>query len=138
MQINALGKHLIIEMLGCPFRILDDQSVISAALIDTAKALGATILGSQFHKFAPQGVSGYILIAESHLSIHTWPEFGYATIDIFTCGQMNPYDGLFVLTDRLCAIKIKQKMLYRGVGGVTVCKIPAYIQSLTHPLRADL
>ena len=66
--MNALGKHLIVELLGCPFDILDDLHSVSSILLDTAKALKVTILQHKFHKFAPQGVSGYILISESHIS----------------------------------------------------------------------
>ena len=81
-----LGKHFLIEYHECDRRVLDDQSKIQDILLDAAVACGATILEYSFHKFAPQGVSGVVLIAESHISIHTWPEYGYAAVDIFTCG----------------------------------------------------
>lgn len=81
------AQHLILDCYGCPPELLDDIEKVEAVLLATAEKIKAQILKSHFHKFAPQGVSGMILIAESHLSIHTWPEHGYAAIDIFTCGN---------------------------------------------------
>jgi len=66
---------------------LDDLPYIRSALLEAAEKTGATIIGQSFHQFSPQGVTGVIAIAESHLCIHTWPEFGYAAVDIFTCGE---------------------------------------------------
>ena len=84
--MDALGKHLLLELKDCNREILDDLNLLKQALHDAAVEAGAHVLGDSFHRFEPQGVSGVIVIAESHLFIHTWPEYGYAAVDIFTCG----------------------------------------------------
>lgn len=85
--MNALGTHLLIELRECAPDRLNDVGLIRSTMIDAANDLGVTILSHSFHKFAPQGVTGIIAISESHFSIHTWPEYGYAALDIFTCGE---------------------------------------------------
>ena len=85
--MNALGKHLLLELKDCNRETLNDLSLLKTMLNQAAAEAGATILGDSFHQFEPQGVSGVIIIAESHLFIHTWPECGYAAVDIFTCGD---------------------------------------------------
>ena len=85
--MNALGKHLLLELKGCNKEMLNDISFLREALLAAAGEAGATILGESFHQFSPQGVSGVVVIAESHICIHTWPEYGYAAADIFTCGD---------------------------------------------------
>ena len=85
--MNALGTHLLLDLKECNPDLLDDLDYIKQAMMGAANEAGATILGESFHKFAPVGVTGIISIAESHLSIHTWPEHGYAAVDIFTCGS---------------------------------------------------
>jgi S-adenosylmethionine decarboxylase proenzyme len=70
----------------CDKEVLNDLDFLRDAMLAAAIDCGATVLGESFHRFSPQGVSGVVVIAESHLSIHTWPEYGYAAVDIFTCG----------------------------------------------------
>lgn len=84
--MDALGRHLLLELRDCNKAVLDDLRYLENALVSAAEEAGATVLGKSFHQFAPQGVSGVVLIAESHLSLHTWPEHAYAAVDIFTCG----------------------------------------------------
>jgi S-adenosylmethionine decarboxylase len=84
---RALGKHILIDFHDCPFETLDDTELIRTSLLDAAAHIGATIVTNVFHRFAPQGVSGVVVIAESHLAIHTWPEFGIASIDLFSCSD---------------------------------------------------
>jgi S-adenosylmethionine decarboxylase len=86
-DLNALGKHLLLDLKDCNREVLDDLNFLQNALVSAAEEAGATVVGKHFHRFAPQGVSGAVLIAESHLSLHTWPEYGYAAVDIFTCGD---------------------------------------------------
>jgi S-adenosylmethionine decarboxylase len=83
--LRELGRHFVFEMFGCDKKALNDLRAIEDAMEKGAVDAGATIIGKVFHKFAPQGITGVIIIAESHLSIHTWPELGYAALDIFTC-----------------------------------------------------
>ena len=84
--MNALGRHLLIELQDCDREALNDLDFIRETMLSAAVECGATVLGESFHRFSPQGVSGVVVIAESHISIHTWPEYGYAAADIFTCG----------------------------------------------------
>ncbi|MDP2304931.1 MAG: adenosylmethionine decarboxylase [Pseudomonadota bacterium] len=83
----ALGTHLLVELYECDAAALDDVAGIELAMVEAALAGGATIIDRRFHRFAPHGVSGVVIIAESHLTIHTWPEHAYAAIDVFTCGS---------------------------------------------------
>lgn len=85
--MEALGKQILVEFYDCDQSKLNDVSFIEASLIDAAKASRATLISHNFHKFSPYGVSGVVVIAESHISIHTWPEYLYAAVDIFTCGD---------------------------------------------------
>ena len=85
--MNALGKHLLLELKDCNEEVLNDLDFLRSTLVAAANDCGATVLGESFHPFNPHGVSGVVIIAESHLSVHTWPEYGYAAVDIFTCGN---------------------------------------------------
>jgi len=85
---HALGVHILLDLKGCDKRILKSAKRIEEAMIEAAKKARATIVGYQFHEFSPYGTSGMVIIAESHLSIHSWPEYHSAAIDIFTCGDL--------------------------------------------------
>ena len=85
--MQTLGIHFLLELSGCPIGNLTDREFVENALLDAARKSGATIVTTAFHTFNPHGVSGVIVIAESHLAIHTWPEAGYAAVDVFTCGD---------------------------------------------------
>lgn len=85
--MKALGFQIILELYGCLYELLDDERLIEDALTGAARVAGANIVGTRFHRFNPHGVSGIVVISESHLTIHTWPEYGYAAIDVFTCGD---------------------------------------------------
>ena len=90
------GTHLLIDLWGA--ENLSDPALIDIALREAALSAGATILHSHFHHFTPNGgVSGVVVLAESHISIHTWPERGFAAIDIFMCGACDPHDAMPVL-----------------------------------------
>ncbi|HUN42507.1 MAG TPA: adenosylmethionine decarboxylase [Acetobacteraceae bacterium] len=94
--VRFAGTHLLLDLWGA--RNLTDPAKIDAALREAAEAANATILHSHFHHFGPDGgVSGVLVLAESHMSIHTWPERDFAAIDIFMCGSCNPYESLPVL-----------------------------------------
>lgn len=89
--MKALGRQLIIECYDCDASLLNDVEKVEQIMLEAAKEAKSTIIKSVFHPFFPQGVSGVVVIAESHLTIHTWPELGYAAIDVFTCGdEANP------------------------------------------------
>ncbi|MDZ7260870.1 MAG: adenosylmethionine decarboxylase [candidate division KSB1 bacterium] len=94
--MKHMGRHLILEFWGC--KNLDSPEIAEEALTTAALESGATLLNVRTHRFEPHGVSGIAVIAESHISIHTWPELGYAAVDIFTCGEhVNPYQASEVL-----------------------------------------
>lgn len=112
------GRHLIAELHDAAH--LSDADFIEAALRDAAAAAGATVLDVRLHHFGPgQGVTGVALLAESHISIHTWPEHGYAAIDIFMCGRTNDVDAaLDLIADRLEAQIASRTLIARGFGAV--------------------
>ena len=100
--MNALGRHLLLELQDCDEEVLNDLSFIRETMVVAAIDCGATVMGESFHPFNPQGVSGVVIIAESHLSIHTWPEYGYAAVDIFTCGtNVEPEKAVATLIEKL-------------------------------------
>ncbi len=84
---NSLGRHVLLELSRCPYPLLNDLDFIRKSFFSAADRANVTIVSESFNMFTPQGVSGVLVIAESHISIHTWPEYGYAAIDVFTCGD---------------------------------------------------
>jgi S-adenosylmethionine decarboxylase len=84
---ETVGKHCILELYGCDQARLDDEAFLRDTITSAANRAGATLLNLITHRFEPQGVTGLALLAESHISIHTWPESGYAAVDVFTCGD---------------------------------------------------
>lgn len=85
--MEALGRQILVEFYDCKETKINDVEYIESSLINATKASNATIISHNFHKFSPYGVSGVVVIAESHVAIHTWPEYNYAAVDIFTCGD---------------------------------------------------
>jgi len=114
--LNALGRQLLIELQDCDKEVLNDLGFLRDAMVTAAIDCGATVLGESFHHFSPQGVSGVVVIAESHLSMHTWPEYGYAAVDIFTCGtSVEPERAAEVLIERLGAKNHSLMEIQRGL-----------------------
>ena len=114
--MNALGKHLILELKDCDAILLDNLDFIRESMLHAASSTGATVIGDTFHKFSPQGVTGVLAIAESHLCIHTWPEYEYAAADIFTCGEsFDPNDAADVIIERLKSKTPSKTELIRGI-----------------------
>ena len=110
------GMHLLVDLWGASN--LGDPAAIDAALREAALAAGATILHSHFHHFAPNGgVSGVVVLAESHISIHTWPERAFAAVDIFMCGNCDPYDSLPVLKTAFRPASVTLGEQRRGLVG---------------------
>lgn len=111
----TLGWHIIAEYEQCEKNKIDDVSFVEEHLNKAAEIAGATIVKSVFHKFAPQGVSGVVVIEESHFAIHTWPEHHYAAIDMFTCSDLMDYNkALEYLKFIFECKKLKHKVLKRG------------------------
>lgn len=88
---TALGNHILVEFMNCDPHIMNDVAAIEKDMVTAAQKAGATVINSTFHHFSPYGVSGVVVIQESHLAIHTWPEYGYAAVDLFTCGEMDAW-----------------------------------------------
>ncbi len=102
--MNALGRHVIVELYDCQPSLLDDVTYVQNAMQKAAQEAGATIINLTFHHFSPYGVSGVVVIEESHLAIHTWPEWGFASIDLFTCGEKtDPWKCYNVLKEAFLA-----------------------------------
>ena len=115
---EMVGKHCILELYNCDSAKLDDEAFIRNAITTAAKRAGATLLNLITHRFDPQGVTGLALLAESHISIHTWPESGYAAVDVFTCGDHTmPERACIVLSEELDAGNYKLKSLRRETPG---------------------
>ncbi len=107
------GMHLLVDLWGASN--LNDPAHIDAALREAAEAAGATILHGHFHHFSPNGgVSGVLVLAESHISIHTWPERDFAAIDIFMCGACDPRRSLPVLQRAFTPERIALDQQHRG------------------------
>lgn len=85
--MQNLGVHVLLELNECRTELLMDVASVREKLIEAVRKGGGTIVGDYFQQFEPYGVSGMIVISESHVSIHTWPEYGYAAVDVFTCGK---------------------------------------------------
>jgi len=85
--MRSLGNQIVAEFYSCHRGHLNDVAYIQRVMIQAARVARATIVSRTFHRFSPHGVSGAVIIAESHLTIHTWPEHGYAAVDLFTCGE---------------------------------------------------
>lgn len=112
--VRFAGTHLIIDLWGATN--LDDPAQIDDVLREAATATGATILHGHFHHFQPNGgVSGVLVLAESHVSIHTWPEKAYAALDIFVCGDCDPYKALPVLKRGFLAERVQLAEHRRGM-----------------------
>jgi S-adenosylmethionine decarboxylase len=116
MTMNALGIHLLIEFTYCNRQKIDNLDFLEKIMSQAAEVAGATVLKTAFQDFNPQGVSGVVVIAESHLTIHSWPEHGYAAVDIFTCGtRVDPWKAAQFLKEELEAEDMQVKYFPRGI-----------------------
>lgn len=113
---TPIGKHLLVEYYGCEKETLNDQELIRELMFQAATKANVEIVASVFHRFPTQGVTGVVVLAESHLSIHTWPEHDYAAVDFFTCGEGLPEHADEVLLQGLRALRAERILLVRGGG----------------------
>jgi S-adenosylmethionine decarboxylase len=114
--MNALGRHVLAEVHGCDPEVLNDVAGVEEVMVQAALHAGAEVREVAFHKFSPQGVSGVVVISESHLAVHTWPEHGYAAVDVFTCGDsVNPWDACQYIVERFGATHFTASETLRGV-----------------------
>ncbi|AZV57070.1 adenosylmethionine decarboxylase [Clostridium sp. AWRP] len=114
--MHELGRHILAEIYGCDAEILNNKDFIEKIMIDSAIKAGAEVREVAFHEFKPQGISGVVIISESHLTIHTWPELGYAAVDVFTCGsRINPWDACNYMTEKFHARNMTATEIKRGI-----------------------
>ena len=114
--MNALGRNLLLELFDCDSDAINHLEAVKGTLIEAAKRAQATIVDVVFHEFNPFGISGVVVIAESHLSIHTWPEYRYAAVDIFSCGDvLQPEIAASYLVEQFGAERASVVELQRGM-----------------------
>jgi S-adenosylmethionine decarboxylase len=119
--MKALGRHILAEVFGCDRAVLDDPERVERILVDAALEAGAEVREVAFHKFSPQGVSGVVIISESHLAVHTWPELGYAALDVFTCGdRVDPWQACDAVVAGFGAKNVTASETLRGMQAAAV------------------
>lgn len=115
-SVSNLGRHILAEFYNCDPNILNNVNLIETSMVQAAVECGATVVEKNFHMFSPYGVSGVVIISESHLAIHTWPEYGYAAVDLFTCGEScDPLVAYEYLKEKLNARSAIYTELQRGM-----------------------
>ena len=113
--MQALGEHILAEFYECDIEAINDVRVVEESLLEAAAIAKATVIGSSFHLFEPHGVSGVLVISESHFAIHSWPEYAYAAVDIFTCGDtVEPMEAFFYLKRRFGTRNATYQVVQRG------------------------
>jgi S-adenosylmethionine decarboxylase len=112
--MDIKSEHLLVELFGCDSEVLQSKVAVESLLVQAALAANVTIVQSVFHRYSPQGVTGVVIIEESHLSIHTWPEYGYASVDFYTCGDGMPEKALAVIKAGLHASRTESIFVDRG------------------------
>jgi S-adenosylmethionine decarboxylase len=113
--MEKIGTHLIVDLFDCGFGVLNNSEALKALLVTAAEEAKCTVLHAYAHQFAPQGVTAVAVLAESHISIHTYPERGYAALDIFTCGnKAMPEKAMALLLDKLKPETYNSRTIDRG------------------------
>ena len=115
MEYSTFGKHAIVDTWGVDYTLLNDISFLQKYLIKAAEFCGANVLSVQSHQFEPQGVTVLVTLSESHISIHTYPEKGFAALDCYTCGtSVDPIKAILYMLDILRPKEVFSKVLIRG------------------------
>lgn len=121
MEYSTFGRHVAVDTWGVDFDVLNNADLLQAHLVEAAEACGATVMSVQSRQFEPQGATVLVLLSESHLSIHTYPERGFAAIDCYTCGEsVDPQLAIDYLVTVLRPEKAYAKKLIRGLGELEV------------------
>ncbi len=111
----SLGRHILAEFYDCDADVLNDPKRVERWMNEAAHLSGATVVQSVFHAFSPHGVSGVVVVEESHLAVHTWPEHRYAAVDYFSCGEVDAEAAMRHLENRLLAARVETAEVARGV-----------------------
>ncbi len=118
-----LGRQILLDLYDCNPECLNQIEIIKKLLVDVADSINVNVIDSAFHQFAPCGVSGVLVISESHIAIHTWPEFGYAAVDVFTCGdKISPELIQAEISRRFGAKRSERKIIHRGHLSCSILK----------------
>ncbi|MGE5557751.1 MAG: adenosylmethionine decarboxylase [Bacillota bacterium] len=112
---DTMGAHILADFWGCSYEKLDDAVFVMDSLRQAARAANMTVLDEKMHKFHPQGLTALLLLAESHISIHTYPEKGYAAIDVFTCGSGMTAHAVEYLREALGPTEFREINVTRGI-----------------------
>ncbi|CAM5786717.1 MULTISPECIES: adenosylmethionine decarboxylase [Brevibacillus] len=121
MEYSTFGRHVAVDTWGVQFDLLNDAEFLKKEMIEAAESCGATVLSVQAKQFSPQGATVLVLLSESHLSIHTYPERGFAALDCYTCGEtVDPQVAIDYLVSVLRPEKVYAKKLVRGTGELQV------------------
>ncbi len=112
-----LGIHLIADFFQCDVATINSVESVEKIMTESVKISGARIVEPFFHKFSPHGVSGIIVVAESHFAIHTWPEHNAAAVDIFSCGEFDYMAALYFIRDELKSASSSLTKISRGIPG---------------------
>jgi len=123
--MESLVKLIVLDYFDCDAGILKDKNYIQKIMLEAAEAMGAKVINYTFNLFNPHGVSGTVTIAESHLAIHTWPEYRYAAVDFEVCGRkIDPWEGYHILFEKLKAKRSSQFQMSRGLFDVPPGSLP--------------
>ena len=121
MEYSTFGRHVAVDTWGVDFKLLNDSEWLQSQLIEAAEVSGATVLSVQAKQFDPQGATVLVMLSESHISIHTYPEKGFAAIDCYTCGEtVDPQLAIDYLVSVLKPETTHAKKLIRGMGELKV------------------
>lgn len=132
--MDTMGRHVISELWDCDHELLNDQEAVERIMVNAALESGAELREVVFHKFTPHGVSGVVVISESHLTIHSFPEHGYASIDVYTCGdRIDPSVAAEYIARSLRAARKEQIQFSRGLGPIEMIEPePEVVQEGKH------
>lgn len=119
MARNYLGKHFIAEFHKCNPLVINDRQTVEDIMTAAATISGATIIKPFFHTFSPQGVSGIIVISESHFAIHTWPEYSYAAVDLFSCSDFFYREALTYIKEKIGSGEYSINLINRGLQSLS-------------------
>ncbi|MHA2610489.1 MAG: adenosylmethionine decarboxylase [bacterium JZ-2024 1] len=111
---RSVGLHLLLDCWECKGEAMQEENTAALMLQDAVKAISAHLLHSHIHRFQPHGLTGFALLQESHISIHTWPEIGFAAIDIFSCGKITPEPAVEVFQKYLKPGRVRLRKVSRG------------------------
>lgn len=121
MEYSTFGRHVAVDAWGVRYDLLNDAKWLEDQLVGAAEVSGATVLSVQSRQFEPQGATVLVLLSESHISIHTYPEKGFAAIDCYTCGEtVDPQTAIDKLLEALQPERVHAKKLIRGLGEIEV------------------